>query len=151
MYEELEPGLAARGAAGMIPPEQADPGSAFASVSAGPDAPEAGAAAEPGAAPVIGPAELKRAMEILRRYKAGKAGLERRILDNEEWWRMRHWDRIPEQDSTGLRTRSAWLVNVILSKHADAMDALPEPAFLPRSADDAEQARLLSAVVPVIL
>ena len=99
----------------------------------------------------IGVPELRQAMDDLRRYKAGKANLERRIIENEEFWKLRHWEHIPEQGTTALKTRSAWLVNVILSKHADAMDAYPEPACLPRAADDEAEAALLSAVVPVIL
>ena len=101
--------------------------------------------------PPIGKPQLREAMQILRRYKAGKANLERRIIENEEFWKLRHWEHIPEQGTTGLKTKSAWLVNVLLSKHADAMDAYPEPACLPRAADDEAEARLLSRVVPVIL
>ena len=106
---------------------------------------------EIGARPPIGAEEVRQATETLRRYKAGKANLERRIIENEEFWKLRHWEHIPEQGTTGLRTKSAWLVNVILSKHADAMDAYPEPACLPRAADDEAEARLLSKVVPAVL
>ena len=101
--------------------------------------------------PPIGREQVRGALETLRRYRAGKANLERRIIENEEFWKLRHWEHIPEQGTTGLKTKSAWLVNVLLSKHADAMDAYPEPACLPRAADDAEEAALLSKVVPVIL
>ena len=104
-----------------------------------------------GAPPVIGPETLRQATEILLRYKAGKANFERRVIEDEEFWKLRHWDHIPEQGTTGLKTKSAWLVNVILSKHADAMDAYPEPACLPRAADDEAEARLLSKVVPAVL
>ena len=106
---------------------------------------------KPNDAPPIGREEIRAALDTLRRYKAGKANLERRIIENEEFWKLRHWDHIPEQGTTGLKTKSAWLVNVLLSKHADAMDAYPEPACLPRAADDEAEARLLSRVVPVIL
>ncbi|MBO4212439.1 MAG: hypothetical protein J5878_07280 [Oscillospiraceae bacterium] len=102
-------------------------------------------------APPIGRTQLREALETLRRYKAGKANLERRIIENEEFWKLRHWEHIPEQGTTGLKTKSAWLVNVLLSKHADAMDAYPEPALLPRAADDEAEAALLTQVVPVIL
>lgn len=101
--------------------------------------------------PPIGTQELRGAMDTLRRYRAGKANLERRIIENEEFWRLRHWDRIPEKGTGALQTRSAWLVNVILSKHADAMDAYPEPNCLPREPGDEAQARLLSAILPVVL
>ena len=102
-------------------------------------------------APLIGRAQVREALETLRRYKAGKTNFERRLIENEEFWKLRHWEHIPEQGTTGLKTKSAWLVNVLLSKHADAMDAYPEPAFLPRTADDEAEAALLSQVVPVIL
>lgn len=101
--------------------------------------------------PPIGREEIRSALDILRRYRTGKANLERRIIENEEFWKLRHWDHIPEQGTTGLKTKSAWLVNVLLSKHADAMDAYPEPACLPRASDDEAEARLLSRVIPVIL
>ena len=101
--------------------------------------------------PPIGREEIRSALDILRRYKAGKANLERRIIENEEFWKLRHWDHVPEQGTTVLKTKSAWLVNVLLSKHADAMDAYPEPACLPRASDDEAEARLLSKVIPVIL
>ena len=68
-------------------------------------------------APPIGRDEIRTALDTLRRYKAGKANLERRIIENEEFWKLRHWDHIPEQGTTGLKTKSAWLVNVLLSKH----------------------------------
>ena len=99
----------------------------------------------------IGREQIRAAAETLRRYRNGKAALERRIIENEEFWRLRHWEHIPERGTTPLKTRSAWLVNVLLSKHADAIDAYPEPACLPRAADDEAEARTLSAVVPVIL
>ncbi len=66
-------------------------------------------------APPIGRTQLREALETLRRYKAGKANLERRIIENEEFWKLRHWEHIPEQGTTGLKTKSAWLVNVLLS------------------------------------
>ena len=100
-------------------------------------------------APPIGTAELRQATELLRQYKAGKARLDRRIIENEEFWRLRHWEHIPEQGTTGLKTKSAWLVNVILSKHADAMDAYPEPACLPRAADDEAYRQLQDSLLDI--
>ena len=46
--------------------------------------------------PPIGTEQVRQALQTLRRYQAGKAGLERRILENEEFWRLRHWEHIPE-------------------------------------------------------
>ena len=99
----------------------------------------------------VGKDQLREASQTLREYMSGKARLDARLIENDKWWRQRHWDVIPERGTTTLMTRSAWLVNVILSKHADAMDALPEPNCLPRAEDDKEEARRLSKILPVVL
>ena len=39
----------------------------------------------------IGAAEAAAALQTLQRYKAGKAALDKRIVDNELWFRMQHW------------------------------------------------------------
>ncbi len=39
----------------------------------------------------IGPEEVAEAAQILQRYKAGKAALDKRLVDNELWFRMGHW------------------------------------------------------------
>ena len=101
--------------------------------------------------PVIGKDQIREAMLTLRKYKSGKTNFDRRVIENNEWWKLRHWEQMKEQGTTGLKTKSAWLVNVILSKHADAMDALPEPNCLPRSADDKGEAFMLSKILPVVL
>ena len=97
------------------------------------------------AAPV-GVSQLREFARILSRYKAGKTNLERRIIDNEQWWKLRHNDGAGASDAV-----SAWLCNVIMTKHADAMDAYPQPTVLPREADDTEEAQRLSRILPVIL
>ncbi|MEE3458733.1 MAG: hypothetical protein VZQ75_02640 [Candidatus Faecousia sp.] len=100
---------------------------------------------------VIGKDQIAEAVQTLRKYMAGKARLDARIVENDKWWRQQHWDVMREQGTTQLKTKSAWLVNVVLSKHADAMDALPEPNCLPRAEDDQEEARRLSKILPVVL
>lgn len=99
----------------------------------------------------IGPEEIRQAAETLREYRRGKANLERRIVDNEQWWKMRHWSRIPHGGDGDPRPASGWLVNVCLSKHADAMDAYPEGLCLPREPGDRQQAEVLSDILPVVL
>ena len=99
----------------------------------------------------ITPEVLREATHILQKYKTGKARMDRRIIENEEWWKMRHWNHIREKGTTDLKTKSAWLVNVVLSKHADAMDAFPEPNCLPREPSDQGTAKLLSSILPVVL
>ena len=92
---------------------------------------------------------------VLQKYKAGKQSLERRVIAAENWWKLRNRfeeDKRPCASSAGdFRAVSGWLHNVIVSKHADAMEAYPEPVILPREPDDRAEAELLSAVVPCIL
>lgn len=101
--------------------------------------------------PVIGKDQIRKANQTLREYMTGKARLDSRIVEDDQWWRQRHWNVIPEQGTTQLKTKSAWLVNVVLSKHADAMDATPEANCLPRAEDDKEEARRLSKILPVVM
>jgi hypothetical protein len=103
----------------------------------------------------IGAEEVRRAAQILKRYHRGKQRLEQRIIDNEQFWKLRHWEQMDRRGQGGNpadpRPTSGWLVNCILSKHADAMDCYPEPTVLPREADDREEAERLSRILPVIL
>jgi len=102
--------------------------------------------------PPIGREEIEEAAATLKRYKEGKRALERRILANEQWWRLRHWQELSAHDpAEQIEPVSAWLFNTIASKHADAMDNQPEPVVLPREEGDQEAARLLEQVLPAIL
>ena len=101
---------------------------------------------------VIGTEEVAKAAQLLQRYKSGKAALDTRIVDNELWFRMRHWKNYKNEMMDGKPTpASGWLFNSIANKHADAMDNYPEPNVLPRAADDEETAKVLSKVLPVVL
>ena len=95
----------------------------------------------------VGQAEVKRARETLSRYQAAKSRLETRIRENEQWFRMRHWAAQREDEK---KRSSAWLLNSILNKHADFMDATPECTVLPREESDVKAAEQLTAVLPVI-
>ena len=99
---------------------------------------------------VIGREQIQRANQILQKYKEGKANLERRIIDNEQWYKLRHWEcmRDKKQD---VQPASAWLFNCIANKHADAMDNFPSPNILPREEGDRGEAQMLTSIVPVIL
>ena len=105
--------------------------------------------------PRIGTEEVRRAADILRRYHAGKRQLEQRIIDNEQFWKLRHWQQMEKTAQGGNpadpQPTSGWLVNCILSKHADAMDCYPEPTVLPREPGDREEAGKLTRILPVIL
>ena len=106
----------------------------------------------------IGRAEIAEAISILSDYKKGKASLEERVVQDELWWELRHWEairkgkqRTDNPEYRGPEPSSAWLFNAILNKHADAMDNYPEPVVLPRERSDEESAKVLSSVLPVIL
>ena len=43
-----------------------------------------------------------------------------------------------------MKHGTAWLWNCIVGKHADFVDAYPEPIVLPRAEDDKEEAQRLS-------
>ena len=119
--------------------------------------------------PRVGAEEVRRARELLRRYKDGKASLERRVVEDEKWWSLRHWEVLRRKGVGraaaenggcgcgenpafgGAEPASAWLFNAIVAKHADAMDNYPEPVVLPREESDRRSAELLTQVLPVVL
>lgn len=104
---------------------------------------------------VIGSEQVQKFTKVLQKYKAGKSNTERRIIDSESWWKLRNTRE--EQKTTnigkngGFTSVSGWLHNVIVAKHADAMEAFPEPNILPREAGDKPEATILTAVVPCVL
>lgn len=103
--------------------------------------------------PAITKSEIAKASQIMQKYKSGKSSLENRIIENEKWWRLRHWDIIKGEktNSTDPNPVSAWLHNSINNKHADFMDNFPAPNILPREESDKETAEVLSEIVPVVL
>ena len=102
-------------------------------------------------AQVIGREQVQKANLTLQKYKEGKANLERRIVDNEQWYKIRHWECMQNSDSSKVKPTSAWLFNCIANKHADAMDNFPSPNILPREEGDKAEAEMLTSILPVIL
>ena len=98
----------------------------------------------------IGREAIHKAQLTLNRYKEGKANLERRIVENEQWYKLRHWECL-RGDRQQVEPTSAWLFNCIANKHADAMDNFPSPNVLPREEGDKGEAEMLSSIIPVIL
>lgn len=99
----------------------------------------------------IGEKEIVTARATLLKYKQGKANLERKIIDNEQWFKLRHWEQMRKKSKSEVEPTSAWLLNSILNKHADAMDNYPSPNVLPREDFDLEEAKRLSSIIPVVL
>nr|DAH16028.1 MAG TPA: portal protein [Caudoviricetes sp.] len=107
----------------------------------------------------IGEKEIAKAVEVLKKYKDGKTNLEKTIVENEKWYKLRHWDVFKGTNNNGKREpgderpepASAWLFNSLANKHADAMDNYPEPNVLPREEGDKKDAEMLSSIIPAIL
>ena len=98
---------------------------------------------------------IEQAAQTLKRYKDGKVSLEKRIIEEERWWKLRHWDVINSGKNANERQKrpeptSAWLFNSIANKHADIMDNYPEANVLPREMADEQDAKTLSSILPVV-
>ena len=114
--------------------------------------------------PTITDRDVERGIDLLSKYKDGKSNLENRIVNDELWWELRHWEGIGQSkakrvDKSGKevtstppepKPSSAWLFNTIQNKHADAMDNYPEPVVLPRERSDEQSAKTLSQILPVV-
>ena len=138
-----------------VPPEVAGMQAAPRAMGAGPVGPVMPDIAPP--VQPIGKKEVQEAADTLRKYKSGKQSLEARVVEDEMWWELRHWEAVrnkkPALGTLGevLEPTSAWLFNVLMNKHADAMDNQPEALILPRERSDEDSAKMLTSVVPVVL
>ena len=98
---------------------------------------------------------LIEAEKLLMEYKKGKASVDRRIINSQDWWKMRNWEQIANdrgtRGATIAKSATAWLWNCIVNKHAEAMDSYPEPVVLPRMQEDKAEAQMLSDILPVVL
>ncbi len=103
----------------------------------------------------IGSEQCREFTAILQRYNAGKAHTTARIQSSEQWWKMRNSSeeamRTEIGKDGGWRSESGWLHNVLVAKHADAMDSYPEPSVRPKEANDREEATILQSIVPCVL
>lgn len=100
----------------------------------------------------IGVEQIRKATQILQKYKSGKQNLENKIVNNEKWYRQRHWDFMVEESTAGdPKPASGWLFNTIQSKHADFMDSFPKSNILPREQGDLQEAHTLASIIPVIM
>ena len=98
---------------------------------------------------------LREAERLLMEYKRGKSSIDMRIINSQDWWKLRNWQQIENErgtkGATARKSNTAWLWNCIVGKHADAMDSYPEPVILPRMAEDKAEAQILSEIIPVVL
>ena len=100
--------------------------------------------------PKIDADAVRKASEILRKYKEGKARLEQKIIANEEFWKLRQWNYMND-GKDNFKPATAWLWSCVQSRYSDAMDSYPTCNFQPRQQDDKAEALKLSSIVPVIL
>lgn len=103
--------------------------------------------------PHFTPDKVSEVLQILHEYKDGKTTVDMKATENQEWWRLRHWNVIQGKTEAGkakVDVGSAWAVNSILNKHADLMDSFPKANVLAREADDEEEAQILSKILPAI-
>ena len=98
---------------------------------------------------------LNEATKLLLQYKAGKASVDHRVVKAQQWWKLKNWEQIEAarnvKGASLKKSNTGWLWNCIVGKHADAIDAFPEPVILPREQGDKEEAGKLSKIVPVVL
>ena len=103
-------------------------------------------------AQVIGKEQIHEARLTLQKYKEGKANLEQKVIESEQWYKLRNWECMRKSNkSDQVEPVSGWLFNSIANKHADAMDNFPTPNILPREEGDKPEAEMLTSIIPVIL
>lgn len=110
----------------------------------------------------IGKDQITKALQTLRRYMSSKKAYDTRYKANFDTYNLMYTenaDRETFQDDDGRNHYKlvdenkigAQTLNVVLNKHADEMDNMPEPFLLPRAADDEDAANTLNSVIPCIL
>lgn len=109
----------------------------------------------------IGKQEITEAKARFMKYEASMKMYKTRFKNNFDTYNLLYTENSNpqfEKSRDGERRKKlipkrigGQSLNVILNKHADAMDNYPEPIFLPRSKDDEDTARMLNSIVPCIL
>ena len=103
-------------------------------------------------APVVTELTIKNAHDRLIKYRQHKANLEKRLVANEDYWKLRQWNYYEEnKKKSNNKIATAWLWNCITSKHADLMDGYPESNIRPKQHDDVQEAEKLKSILPVIM
>lgn len=119
---------------------------------------------EVGRSGIVGKNEIAKFDEKLLKYISLKQAFDSRVIENDKWYNLRHEELIESLDMTEkivtsdgkpvkrrkIAPTSARLLNVVMSKHADAMDSYPEPYFCEVEESDRETAETLSKVTPVV-
>ncbi len=81
-----------------------------------------------------------------------KANPEARIIDNEQWWKLRHWEQIRKKNEHDPEPVSAWLFNSLPTSTRTPWTTSPEPSvFAPRRRGGTRRMPALSSILPVVL
>lgn len=87
-------------------------------------------------------------VEEFRRYKEHKKLFDRRVIENNRWFKSRYQG---EQAEEMPSPTTPYLFNAIANKHADAMDNYPSPNVLEREEKDRELAETFTRILPIQL
>ena len=95
---------------------------------------------------------IRAAAAELRRFKRARSSFDHRVKEEEEFFRLRVSPKAHRNaEGESFAPRSAWLVNTVLQKHADMMENMPAAVCLAREPGDEQDAKALSAILPVVL
>ncbi len=86
--------------------------------------------------------------EEFRRYREHKQPLDRRIIENNRWFKSRYGEEMTGEMPTPT---TPYLFNAIANKHADAMDNYPAPNVLERRPEDRSLAETMTRILPLQL
>lgn len=101
--------------------------------------------------------DISQIREAYRKYafSGEKKELNGRIIENNRWYKQQHEEYSTAEDrkksADQPRSRSGYIFSAIANKHADAMDNYPDINILPREANDKEEAKRLTAILPCVL
>ena len=108
----------------------------------------------------IGLDEIHEAMQTFRKYQNSKKPYDERFKQAFREYNLLYTEATAPQIKTDDNGRprkvlvphrkGAQALNVIMNKHADAMDNYPEIICLPRAQDDEQAAKTLNSVIPCI-
>lgn len=95
----------------------------------------------------IKPEFFSKVTECFEIYRQHKRVLDRRIIENNRWFKARYNNEKTEIDAPV----TPYLFNIIANKHADAMDNYPAPNILEREESDRETAEMFTKILPLQL
>jgi hypothetical protein len=92
---------------------------------------------------------IRESVKLLEQYRKGSESIQARRIENEEWYKSRHWDYIRNvRHENDPEPTSHHLLNTIVQKHASAMDFFPSANLLPREPEDVQEAERLTKIIP---